>query len=140
MAVDPTHALLLIVGLGEGVTVTDVVAGPGGSLVIGVVWLTGQPCCGAGCSPAVPARRGWSICRRSSIRCGPCGRNGGDGASTAGVRSARSPTSSRGSRRPGHGSVSEISVQLGRGWRAVMRAGHQRGRPCSTPTSAGLTA
>lgn len=55
MAVDPTRALLLIVGLGEGVTVTDVTARPGGPLTVGVR-LRGRPCCG-GCGGQTPYER-----------------------------------------------------------------------------------
>ena len=51
MAVDLTRALLLIVGLGPGVAVTEVGGRRGGPLVIGVE-LTERPCCG-GCGGKV---------------------------------------------------------------------------------------
>ena len=51
MAVDLTRALLLIVGLGPGVAVTEVRGHGGGPLVVGVE-LAGRPCCG-GCGGKV---------------------------------------------------------------------------------------
>ena len=147
MAVDPTRALLLIVGLGEGVTVTDVTARPGGPLTVGVR-LTGRPCCG-GCGGPVwshgasrvrlvdlpafgrPVRLVWAK-RRWRCPEGSCP-VGTFTDQEPGIAPPRARVTARAARhatrRAGLGrAVSEIAAELGCGWHTVMRAVHRWGR------------
>ena len=162
MAVDPTRALLLVVGLGEGVAVTDVEARGGGPLVVSVR-LMGRPCCG-GCGGRVwahgasrvrlvdlaafgrPVRLLWTK-RRWRCPEGSCevvtftDQEPGIAPPRARVtsRAARHATRRAGLGRP----VSEIAAELGCGWHAAMRAVHRWGRAlldADTERLAGVTA
>ena len=147
MAVDFTRALLLIVGLGPGVAVTEVGGRHGGPLVIGVE-LAARPCC-VGCGGEVwahdvnpvgladlPAfgravRLVWNK-RRWRCPSGSCAvrtfteqqpRIAPPRARMT-ARAARHAT-----RRAGAGrAIKEIAAELGAGWHTVMRAVHRWGR------------
>ena len=147
MAVDFTRALLLIVGLGPGVAVTEVGGRHGGPLVIGVE-LAARPCC-VGCGGMVwahdvnpvgladlPAfgravRLVWNK-RRWRCPSGSCAvrtfteqqpRIAPPRARMT-ARAARHAT-----RRAGAGrAIKEIAAELGAGWHTVMAAVHRWGR------------
>ena len=141
MDVGLRRALLLIVGLGPGVAVTEVRGRRGGPLEIGVE-LTGRPCC-SGCGgpvwvhdvnqvsvcdlPALgrPVRLVWN---KHRWRCP-------DDACAVGTFTEQEPriapprarVTSRGARhatrRAGMGrAISEIAAELGIGWHTLMRA------------------
>ena len=147
MAVDLTRALLLIVGLGPGVAVTEVRGHGGGPLVVGVE-LAGRPCCG-GCGGKVhrhgaakvsladlpafgrPVRLVWNK-RRWLCPDGACAvRTFTDQDSAVALPRARmtSRAARHATRRAGLGrAIKEIAAELGTGWHTVMRAVHRWGR------------
>ena len=147
MAVDLTRALLLIVGLGPGVAVTDVRGGRGGLLAVGVE-LVGRPCCG-GCGGKVhrhgaakvsladlpafgrPTRRVWNT-RRWLCPDGACSVRTFTDQDPA-VAPPRARMTSRAARwatrRAGKArAISEIAAELGCGWHTAMAAVHRWGR------------
>ncbi|MCY3949668.1 MAG: ISL3 family transposase [Acidimicrobiaceae bacterium] len=147
MAVDLTRALLLIVGLGPGVAVTDVRGGRGGLLAVGVE-LVGRPCCG-GCGGKVhrhgaakvsladlpafgrPTRLVWNK-RRWLCPDGACSVRTFTDQDPA-VAPPRARMTSRAARwatrRAGKArAISEIAAELGCGWHTAMAAVHRWGR------------
>ena len=147
MAVDPTRALLLIVGLGPGVAVTDVRGGRGGPLAVGVE-LVGRPCCG-GCGGKVhrhgaakvsladlpafgrPTRLVWNK-RRWLCPDGACSVRTFTDQDPA-VAPPRARMTSRAARwatrRAGKArAISEIAAELGCNWHTAMAAVHRWGR------------
>ena len=147
MAVDLTRALLLIVGLGPGVAVTEVRGRRGGPLVVGVE-LAGRPCCG-GCGGKVhrhgaakvsladlpafgrPTRLVWNK-RRWLCPDGACSVRTFTDQDPA-VAPPRARMTSRAARwatrRAGKArAISEIAAELGCGWHTAMAAVHRWGR------------
>ncbi len=147
MAVDFTRAVLLIVGLGPGVAVTEVGGRHGGPLVIGVE-LAARPCC-VGCGAKVwahdanlvglaflPAfgravrlvwnKRRW---RRPSGSCAV--RTFTDQQPRIAPPRARmtARAARHATRRAGAGrAIKEIAAELGAGWHTMMAAVHRWGR------------
>ena len=146
MAVDPTRALVLIVGLGAGVTVTEVRGVRGGPLAVGIE-LSERPCCW-GCGGRVwahgtskvrladlpafgrPVRLVWA---KRRWRCP-------EGSCSVGTFTDQQPAialprarvtaraARHATRRAGAGrAISEIAAELGAGWHTVMAAVHRWG-------------
>lgn len=147
MAVDLTRALVLIVGLGSDVAVTEVRGRGGGPLRIGVE-LAGRPCCG-GCGGKVWAHGSSRVAladlpafgravrlvwRKRRWRCpeGACGvRTFTDQHhSIAPPRARMTSRAARwATRRAGKArAISEIAAELGCGWHTAMAAVHRWGR------------
>ncbi len=162
MVVDCTRAVMLIVGLGPDVAVTEVRGRRGGPLRIDVE-LVGRPCCG-GCGGGVwahgssrveladlpafgrPARLVW---RKRRWRCaeGSCSVRTFTDQDPA-VAPPRARMTSRAARwatrRAGRArAISEIAAELGCGWHTAMAAVHRWGRALLDADSArtdGVTA
>ena len=147
MTVDLTRALLLIVGLGPGIAVTEVGGRRGGPLVVGVE-LVGRPCC-VGCGGPVhrhgvtkvsladlpafgrPTRLVWTK-RRWLCPGGSCAVRTFTDQDPA-VAPPRARMTSRAARwatrRAGKArTISEIAAELGTGWHTAMAAVHRWGR------------
>ena len=147
MAVDPMGALLLIVGLGPGVAVTEVRGRRGGPLRVGVE-MTRRPCCG-GCGGKVhrhgagkvsladlpafgrPVRLVWDK-RRWLCPDGSCAvRTFTDQDPAVALPRARmtSRAARWATRRAGKArAISEIAAELGCNWHTAMAAVHRWGR------------
>lgn len=147
MAVDCTRALLLIVGLGPGVAVTEVRGRSGGPLRIGVE-LVGRPCCG-GCGGKVWAHGSSRVAvadlpafgravrlvwrkRRWLCPDGACAVRTFTDQDPA-VAPPRARMTSRAARwatrRTGKArAISEIAAELGCGWHTAMATVHRWGQ------------
>ena len=147
MAVDPMGALLLIVGLGPGVAVTEVRDGRGGLLRVGVE-LTARPTC-VGCGGGVwvhaSSRVGLAdlrafgravrlVWRKRRWRCPDAGCSVGTFTDQHhGIALPRARMTSRAARwatrRAGKArAISEIAAELGCNWHTAMAAVHRWGR------------
>ena len=160
--VDPTRALLLVVGLGPSVTVTGVRARRGGPLLVGIE-LVGRPCC-AVCGAKVwahghsrvsladlpafgrPVRLVW---RKRRWRCpeASCavGTFTDQDCAIALPRARMTSRAARwATRRAGMArAVSEIAAELGCNWHTAMAAVHRWGRAllgADTSRTDGVTA